>query len=75
VVKVDPARYRIERRQREESTGKARVELQGRRYAIGRRNGGRRRSAGLRRQLRNLEHFQEKWNPVFRPKMRQRKKC
>jgi hypothetical protein len=20
-----------------------------------------------------LEHFQEKWNPVFRPKMRQRK--
>src|SRR6267154_243156 len=23
--------------------------------------------------LRSLEHFQEKWNPVFRPKMRQRK--
>jgi hypothetical protein len=21
----------------------------------------------------DLEHFQEKWNPVFRPKMRQRK--
>jgi hypothetical protein len=20
---------------------------------------------------RNIEHFQEKWNPVFRPKMRQ----
>jgi hypothetical protein len=23
--------------------------------------------------LPGLEHFQEKWNPVFRPKMRQRK--
>jgi hypothetical protein len=22
-----------------------------------------------------LEHFQEKWNPVFRPKMRQAQKC
>jgi hypothetical protein len=22
-----------------------------------------------------LEHFQEKWEPVFRPKMRQRKAC
>jgi hypothetical protein len=22
-----------------------------------------------------LEHFQEKWNPVFRPKMRQRKRA
>jgi hypothetical protein len=24
---------------------------------------------------RPLEHFQEKWNPVFRPKMRQMQKC
>jgi hypothetical protein len=23
--------------------------------------------------IKKLEHFQEKWNPVFRPKMRQRK--
>jgi hypothetical protein len=23
----------------------------------------------------NLEHFREKWNPVFRPKMRQKQKC